>query len=191
MDEDLENRGRADWFARHVLPLEPRLRGWLVRAGWDQTETEDLIQETYARLIGVGPSGVVHWSGLVFSILRNLATDQVRRRRVVPIHSVADISRLSSMDPGLLADARISEREEEERLRAAIERLPNQCRRAFVMHKIEGMSLAQTAEQLGISRSTVEKHISRGMRLCAQWLTAPEGELPSQQDRGPRRARET
>ncbi|MBP7335931.1 RNA polymerase sigma factor [Niveispirillum sp.] len=190
MMDDRESRERADWFARNVLPLEPRLRGWLVRAGWNQTEIEDLVQETYARLIGVAPTGIGHLSGLIFSILRNLTADQVRRRRVVPIHSVADISRLAGVDPALSADARISEREEEERLRHAIERLPTQCRQAFVLHKIEGLTLAQTAEQLHISRSTVEKHIARGMRLCADWLTAPDEGLLSQQGRGPRRAQE-
>ena len=46
----------------------------------------------------------------------------------------------------------------------AVRLLPPQTRRAFELHKLEGLSHAETAERLGVSRKTVEKQISAALR---------------------------
>lgn len=166
---------RAEWFADHILPLEPKVRSWLRKAGWTREEVEDLVQETYARLAAAWRSGeVAHPSAYVFATVRNVAADQLRRRRIVSIRTVADISRLNVKDAELDAEARLTAHEELEALRAAIERLPGQCRAVFVLRKVEGLSQAETATRLGMAQSTVEKHVARGMRMVAAWLTRPE-----------------
>ena len=47
---------------------------------------------------------------------------------------------------------------------AALEELPATTRQAFRLHKLEGLSQAETAEALGVSRSSVEKYISAALR---------------------------
>ena len=42
---------RAIWLGRHVLPHEPALRAWLRRRRLDGLEIDDVIQETYTRLV--------------------------------------------------------------------------------------------------------------------------------------------
>lgn len=56
------------------------------------------------------------------------------------------------------------------RLQVAAEQLPPKCREVFILSKIEHMANAKIAEKLGISVSTVEKHISRGMDLMRKHL---------------------
>jgi RNA polymerase sigma-70 factor (ECF subfamily) len=55
--------------------------------------------------------------------------------------------------------------------------LPPKCRDVFVLRMIEGLSQFEIAERLGISVSTVEKHLARGLRQCkrdfASRLTGP------------------
>lgn len=168
---------RAEWFAEHILPLEPKVRAWLRKAGWKREEVEDLVQETYARLAAAWGTGeVAHPSAYVFATVRNVAADQLRRQRIVSIRSVADISRLNVMDGELDAEQRLTAHEELDQLRAAIERLPGQCRAVFVLRKVEGLSQAETAKRLNLAQSTVEKHVARGMRMVAAWLTRPESE---------------
>jgi RNA polymerase sigma factor (sigma-70 family) len=163
---------RAEWFAEHILPMEPKVRAWLRKAGWNRDEIEDLVQETYARLAAAYASAEVsHPTAYVFATVRNVAADQLRRQRIVSIRSVADISRLNIADGELDAEQQLSAHEELEELRAAIARLPGQCRAVFVLRKVEGLSQAQTAARLGLAQSTVEKHVARGMRLCAAWMT--------------------
>jgi RNA polymerase sigma-70 factor (ECF subfamily) len=47
--------------------------------------------------------------------------------------------------------------------------LPPKTRRAFELHKLEGMTQEETAQALGVSRKTVEKQISTALqRLLAR-----------------------
>jgi RNA polymerase sigma-70 factor (ECF subfamily) len=47
--------------------------------------------------------------------------------------------------------------------------LPPKTRRAFELHKLEGMTQEETAQALGVSRKTVEKQISTALqRLMAR-----------------------
>ncbi|RYG87349.1 RNA polymerase sigma factor [bacterium] len=50
--------------------------------------------------------------------------------------------------------------------------LPEQCRRAFILKKVYGLSQKEIALELGITESTVEKHIARGLVLCRDGLEA-------------------
>ena len=46
------------------------------------------------------------------------------------------------------------------RVIAAIQTLPTNAQTAFRLHKLEGMTHAETAEAMGMSRSAVEKYVS-------------------------------
>ena len=52
----------------------------------------------------------------------------------------------------------------------AVASLPKQCRRVYLMRKVHGMSHKEIAGQLGISPRTVERHIGKGNRDCANYL---------------------
>lgn len=45
----------------------------------------------------------------------------------------------------------------------AVNELPEQCRRVFVLKKIYGLSQREIATELSISESTVEKHVAKGL----------------------------
>ena len=62
------------------------------------------------------------------------------------------------------------EAEEQRQLETAIAELPEGARRAFCLHKIDGLSHAEVAARLGISRSGVEKHIAVAMKNLRRLL---------------------
>ena len=52
----------------------------------------------------------------------------------------------------------------------AVASLPPQCRRAFLMRKVHGLSHKEISKQLGIAISTVEKHQAIGLKRCSEYM---------------------
>ncbi len=166
---------RAEWFAQNILPHEPHVRAWLRRASWRPEEIEDLVQEGYAAIASSCLDEIRSPGAFFFQTVRNIATDMLRRKQVVSMLAVADVDRLAGADPSPDAVGQLTAIEDLARVKAAIERLPAACREVFILCKVEGLSHAEVARRLGVSQSNVEKHIARGLRLCAALLTrAPD-----------------
>lgn len=135
----------------------------------------DLLQEVYLRFTRqahrVGPEQVdpARATGLLMTIARNLVIDRVRHRKVSAADPDVDVESL--LDPLPAPEQQVIQQQALDQLSAVIEQLPPQCRRVFVMRKIHQMSQKAIAEKLGLSVSTVEKHVAAGMKQCRRLLT--------------------
>ena len=147
------------------------LRFLTARTG-DATEAEDILQDVWIRASGQPPASIEHWRAYLFRTANNLAIDRARARRRREARErrwsedahgpLADAE--EAVDPADPADVAIEARDEARRLAAAIAELPEGARRAFELHKIDGLSHADVAARLGISRSGVEKHMAVAMK---------------------------
>jgi len=140
-------------------------------------EIEDIVQETYVRACRLGPRPEISLSrALMVKIARNLALDHIKRAEW-RLTSALDEDATSVLNDAVkLTDetfAHVASDEEFSRLCELVRQLPPQCRRAFVLRKIYGYSQSEIARQMDISESTVEKHIVRGFKLCAQHMLLP------------------
>lgn len=61
-----------------------------------------------------------------------------------------------------------------DRVKVAIAEMPPQCQRVFIMHKVYGFKYKEISQQLGISVSTVEKHMMTGLKKCRQSMKSQE-----------------
>jgi RNA polymerase sigma factor (sigma-70 family) len=161
---------RADWLAREVLPSEEDVRNWLARRvrGLSRTDIDDAIQECYARLWELDHTRIVNARAYFFTIARNVVGEMMRRSRVVSIAMAANIDWINLEGEEINAERHVSEYEEIERLRQSIAKLPPKCRRVFALRTFEGLSQREIAERTGLAESTVEKHLSKGLRLVMQ-----------------------
>lgn len=66
-------------------------------------------------------------------------------------------------------------------LSTVINELPPRCRKVFIMKKIYGLSQKEIATALGLSESTVEKHIASGMLNCARAIDKLNAQSKHQQ----------
>ncbi len=64
----------------------------------------------------------------------------------------------------------LEETEAVQRIYKAIEKLPDQCRRIFTMNRFEDMTNQEIADELGLSKRTVETQISKALKLLRQTL---------------------
>ena len=56
-------------------------------------------------------------------------------------------------------------REELETISSALESMTVKRRRAFILHRVEGLSIAETGRQMGISRAAASQHISQALAI--------------------------
>ncbi|MBW8891407.1 MAG: hypothetical protein JF617_04290 [Burkholderiales bacterium] len=84
------------WVAEQVMPHEAGVRAWLRRARVPADEIDDLMQEAYAKLVGLQQVDQIESpDGYFFQVVRNLLTDKLRRAKVVRIEAVTEIEALS------------------------------------------------------------------------------------------------
>jgi RNA polymerase sigma-70 factor (ECF subfamily) len=157
---------RARWIKRNVLPHEPALRSWLrLRAPYD-LDIDDIVQETYARLASVESVDEVRDpKNYMFRAAHSIMASHVRHARIVPIRSVADLDYFGVATPEAGAEERLEFRAELDDLQATLALLPEPCRKAFAMRRVEGFSQRETAERLGVSEKTIEKYMTRAVKL--------------------------
>ena len=95
---------QARWFAEEVQPHESSLRAYLRNRFPGHPDIDDLVQETYARLLQARETHPVHSPrSFLFATARNAALDFFRRRQVVAIDGLAEIDLLPVLEdrPGV------------------------------------------------------------------------------------------
>ncbi len=163
----------ANWFADDVQPHDAALRAWLRARFPALGDTDDLVQETYARVLQLrarDPLREHSVKPLLFTTARHLAIDQLRRRQIVPMEALADDEGETFADdaPGIAET--VSRRQELALLAEAIQTLPDRCRQILTLRKIYGLPQKEIARQLGIAEHTVEAQVGVGVRRCADYL---------------------
>lgn len=162
---------QARWFSREVQPLEPALRTFLHARFRNLTEVDDLVQESYVRVLRArAKNGVTNVKSFLFSTARNLALDWLRRGNVIRFESIELSAQRIVSDPESNAADHIARQEELHLLRAAIATLPARCREVLIRRKLHGFSREEIARQMEISTHTVNAQIALGMLRCRRFF---------------------
>jgi RNA polymerase sigma-70 factor (ECF subfamily) len=167
------NSDDSRWFAKEVAPYEPMLRRYLWKMFPTLTDVDDVVQESYLRLLRVKAAGTLRSArGFLFTTARHVAVDLSRRRRTAGLETISTFDESCVLDdrPGVAET--VSRTQEMELLIQAIESLPTRCGQVLKLQKIYGLSHKEVAAQLGISERTVNVQIGKGVRRCAQFLEA-------------------
>lgn len=166
----------ADRYFREALEWEGVLRACLYRYTPNVADVDDLLQETYARLLVAGEEGppeVESVRAFALAIARNVALDWLRHKHVVSIDHLADLEALSLLDEGRQVDEIVNAHQELDVLASAVAELPDRCREVFTLCRVYELSHDEIAAQLRISKKTVEQHMMKALRRCAQALHDP------------------
>lgn len=139
------------------------------RLGGDAAVADELTQEAFLRLLeGGGANAVTHGKAWLYRTAHNLAVDhcrQVARRRTDAI----DADRMANVADDVPAqDEAAAARQELYHLRIVLEELPERTRQVFVATRIDGLTYGEAAGRLGISESSVQKHLARAVHHVMQ-----------------------
>lgn len=135
----------------------------------DPHEAEDLVQETFVRLIKRGNIAALEGvRSYLFETASSVVVDHARRQRArlgdrhqafdAALHGGADFS----------AEHVLIGQETQNRAVRALRELPARTRAVFVLRRMEGLRYQQIAGRLGVSLSLVEKEMARAVAHLAQ-----------------------
>jgi len=164
---------QSRWFTLEVQPHEPALRAYLHSRFPLLRDADDVIQETYARLLREKNAGRIrHPRAFMFTAARNVALDFFRRRRHSTGETIthSDVADVVEEAPHV-AEA-VSQKQELEFLAAAVQTLPTRCRQVIMLRYLKGCSYKEIAAILGVSPETVKTHMAKGVKLCADYFSA-------------------
>ena len=131
---------------------------------------EDLVQDIYLKIIGRQPEDIRNPAAYLYRLGSNLMLDRIKQEQRVRrkaaawrhAHANDDGSELAAEEP--LADDAVIARQRLQRIVEAVRELPAPVVEAFRLHKLEGLSHAETAEAMGVSRSSVEKYLMTSLK---------------------------
>jgi RNA polymerase sigma-70 factor (ECF subfamily) len=159
------------WFSEEVQPHEPSLRAHLRYVFPSLPDLDDIVQESYSRLIRAREVGrITYVKAFLFTTARNAALDIFRRTRISPEETVPEPVRLAIPDDRPGVEETVSRQQELVFLADAIRELPERCRKVLTLRKLYGVSQREIAQQLGISEHTVEVQVAKGMRRVRLYL---------------------
>ena len=93
--------GAVSRYLLEALECEGLLRAFLFRYAHNVADVDELLKETYARLLsaqGESSAEIRSVRAFALTVARNVALDWLRHRDVVPINLVADIAALDVLD---------------------------------------------------------------------------------------------
>ncbi|MGE5221943.1 MAG: RNA polymerase sigma factor [Omnitrophica WOR_2 bacterium] len=116
----------------------------------DRGLAEECVSETFSRFLHAmrqGRAPIENVTGYLYRIAQNCIVDHYRRKPRAPLPLEAD----DHPDPGGDPERAALQQLEEARVRAALQRLPDDQRRVVLLRILEGWSHEQVAEALGKS----------------------------------------
>lgn len=113
-----------------------------------------------------------HPAAWVFRVCRNLVLDDAKHARFVAGEVSAFLADHAPLPDDLVLD-RLTTQQVHERLRAALQSLPDLFRRCVVLRHMHGRSYDEIAAQLQVPASTVRGRIVIGLRKLRAWY-APD-----------------
>ena len=167
-DRMSEAKKNGSYYRETALDHLDALYGFAMVLAADQTQAQDLLQETYLRAFGacellMPDSNLKAW---LFVIMRNTWLNHVRHERSGPefvemdeqAGPVEGWSENSVEDPLRL----LLRKAERERVRDAIARLRQPYREVVVLRDLEGFTYQQIASIIGCPPGTVMSRLARG-----------------------------
>ncbi len=135
----------------------------------DPDEAEEIVQETFVKIWNKRQDIEIKTSvkNYLIQSIKNQCFNHIKHAQIKRNHSeeVLKESRVFEEDDSLVAD------ELSEKIERAINKLPEERKKIFIMSRHEGLKYKEIADQLGISIKTVENQMGKALKTLREELT--------------------
>lgn len=159
------------------LDFVPKLKAALFKAfGAGPPDPEDVVQQAFQKFLERKDKDKIdNPNAFLWRTARNIVLEAKRKTTV---HSKYNFEIEQIFFPlrgeNSTPESILSAKEELETINRALEKMPPKRRRAFFLHKVEGLTISEVARRLNISRSPAQKHITKAMKDIAIALDAQQ-----------------
>ncbi|PNU05543.1 sigma-70 family RNA polymerase sigma factor [Novosphingobium guangzhouense] len=139
----------------------------------DAAQAEDIVQDAWGRFTGSAQQQTIDDpKRFLYRIVRNLALDSRRRRalegRLFADDGGEDLHQIASDQPS--AQAQVEAADELARVLDTVAGLPDRTRRAFLLNRVEGLTLVEVGARLGLSKSVAHELVATALERCRKAL---------------------
>jgi RNA polymerase sigma-70 factor, ECF subfamily len=163
-------RRDPDLLDRLIEQYQHRLLRYLVYLSGNRELAEDLFQETWIRVLERGHQydGHHEFSTWLYAVARNLTIDYFRKKSPLSLDGLMeneDHAPPEPADPRPSAWELVAQRQQAERIGAALVGIPAEYREAIVLRFQDGLTLEEIATVTGAPMGTVKSRLYRGLNM--------------------------
>jgi RNA polymerase sigma-70 factor (family 1) len=136
----------------------------------DREEAEEIVQSSFVTIwekresIEIAESAKAY----LYRAIRNASLNRIKHEKVKENYArkqvYLGVPKSESTEQGLIRD------ELENKIQAAIQQLPEQCRLIFTLSRFEELKYQEIADQLQLSVKTVENQMGKALRMMREQL---------------------
>ncbi|MCI1647458.1 MAG: RNA polymerase sigma-70 factor [Bacteroides sp.] len=163
--------GNEKAFATLFYAYKDKLFNFLFQITKSENKAEDLVQDVFMKIWQTRDtlSTIDNLNAYIFKIAQNAAIDQLRKMAkdiLLITETLTDNETADSESPSEL----LLNKELKELIDNAIEQLPAQQKKIFIMRWIEGLSHEEIAHKMNISVSTAQNHMRQALINLRSYL---------------------
>ncbi|MEM6683413.1 MAG: sigma-70 family RNA polymerase sigma factor [Pseudomonadota bacterium] len=152
----------ANLYSDYAAPLSASIRKAF---GDGPPDPDDVTHQAFQKVMERDNlSAIANLKAFVWRTARNIVLNEKDREHTRSRFDY-EVEQLffASNGYGSSPETVISARQQITAINAVLDAMPAMRRRAFILHRIEGLTVADTARQMGISRPGASKHIARAV----------------------------
>ena len=167
------NAGLTETF----LGCERAIKRFLTRFLYRPEDVDEIAQETFLVAYDANQKREIHSpKAYLFQVAKSIALRELTRKSSKMTNYLEDalaqdehlLDGNSTLEDQVIAQQKLAD------YCNAISDMPPQCRKVFLMRKLQAKSHVEIAEALNISRSMVEKHIANGVKKFDSYMLERE-----------------
>lgn len=147
------------------------LRKYLRRFYSNHQDIEDALQEGFLKSFEIEKKQqITSPSAYLFMTVKNFACRDLKKKSRFSVARIEDIDLHNLTIDRKAIEESLESRQNLSIFCQAVDTLPEQCRKAFLLRKVYGFSQKEIAELMSISVSTVEKHLAKGLSRSMEYM---------------------